>query len=122
MVRMPSSCAARGLPISTVLPSISIVPASFDTAPLRIFMSVDLPAPFSPSSTCTSPRCTARSTPSSATTPGNRLQMPRITNAGARSDTEAPQEFAIAAGAVDRRAQAGDDVLLDDDPVVVVML
>ena len=47
-------------------------------APLRIFMSVDLPAPFSPSSTCTSPACNSSATSSSATTPGNCLQMPRI--------------------------------------------
>src|SRR5436309_1093309 len=40
-------------------------------------MSVDLPAPFSPSTTCTSPARTSRSTRSSATTPGKRLLTPR---------------------------------------------
>ena len=48
----------------------------------RIFISVDLPAPFSPSSTCTSPARSSRSTPSSATTPGNCLRMPRICRTG----------------------------------------
>src|SRR5438552_2464229 len=51
-------------------------------------MSVDLPAPFSPSTTWTSPARTSRSTPSSATTPGKRLLTPRTsrtTPPGARS-------------------------------------
>ena len=34
----------------------------YEYAPLSIFISVDLPAPFSPSSTCTSPACTSKST------------------------------------------------------------
>src|SRR5918995_546962 len=42
-----------------------------------MFMSVDLPAPFSPSRAWTSPLATERSTPSQATTPGNRLVMSR---------------------------------------------
>ncbi len=41
-------------------------------------MSVDLPAPFSPSKACTSPRRTSNETPSLATTPGNSLRMSRI--------------------------------------------
>src|SRR6185503_16527395 len=43
-----------------------------------MFISVDLPAPFSPSSACTSPRRTSRDTSSLATTPGNSLRIPRI--------------------------------------------
>src|SRR5215475_6373224 len=43
-----------------------------------MFISVDLPAPFSPSSACTSPRRTSNETSSFATTPGNTLRMPRI--------------------------------------------
>src|SRR6266567_2614736 len=43
-----------------------------------MFMSVDFPAPFSPSSACTSPRRTSNETSSFATTPGNSLRMPRI--------------------------------------------
>ena len=39
-----------GLLKATGLPSISIAPASKLWTPLRILMSVDLPAPFSPSS------------------------------------------------------------------------
>src|SRR5262245_58861164 len=40
-------------------------------------MSVDLPAPFSPTSACTSPGASARPTRSSARTPGNALTIPR---------------------------------------------
>src|ERR1051325_502857 len=43
-----------------------------------MFISVDLPAPFSPSSACTSPRLTSSDTSSLATMPGNALRMPRI--------------------------------------------
>src|SRR5437868_15346848 len=38
-----------------------------------MFIRVDLPAPFSPSRACTSPRASSKSTPSFATTPGNRF-------------------------------------------------
>src|SRR5438477_3496170 len=38
--------------------------------------SVDFPAPFSPSSACTSPSAGSESTPSFAMTPGNRFTIP----------------------------------------------
>ena len=53
-----------------------IVPSSGFCIPYRIFISVDLPAPFSPTTACTSPGRTTRSTSRLATTPGNRLPMP----------------------------------------------
>src|SRR6516164_8795064 len=40
-----------------------------------MLISVDLPAPFSPNSTWTSPRRRSKSTPSSAITPGKRLEI-----------------------------------------------
>src|SRR5437660_1758378 len=43
--------------------------------------SVDLPAPFSPSSACTSPTAASKSTRSFATTPGKRFVIPRIATA-----------------------------------------
>src|SRR5438093_12401743 len=55
-----------------------------------MFISVDLPAPFSPSRACTSPRRRSKSTSSLASTPGNRFVMPRSSRtAGAsmRSDS-----------------------------------
>src|SRR6478736_2286406 len=44
-------------------------------------MRVDLPAPFSPQSACTSPRRTRRWMSSFATTPGNRLVIPTSSTA-----------------------------------------
>src|SRR6266571_2233872 len=46
-------------------------------------MSVDFPAPFSPSSACTSPRRRSKSTSSLATTPGNRFVIPFSSRSGA---------------------------------------
>src|ERR1700733_8437571 len=45
-----------------------------------MFISVDFPAPFSPSSVCTSPRRMSRLTSSLARTPGNSLRTPRISS------------------------------------------
>ena len=50
-----------------------------------MFESVLLPAPFSPSSACTSPTSASKSTWSFASTPGKRLVMPRIVTAGSPS-------------------------------------
>jgi hypothetical protein len=50
-------------------------PASGSWTPDMILMSVDLPAPFSPRSACTSPARTSNDTPSSARTPGNDFAM-----------------------------------------------
>ena|SRR5436190_7605903 len=49
-----------------------------------MFISVVLPAPFSPSSAWISPRRTSRSMWSLATTPGKRLVTPRISSAAGR--------------------------------------
>src|SRR6185312_11603198 len=48
-----------------------------------MFIRVDLPAPFSPRSACTSPFCRSKSTPSFATTPGKRLVIPLSSRRGA---------------------------------------
>src|SRR5918912_1730259 len=52
-----------------------------------MFISVVLPAPFSPSSACTSPRRTSKSTWSFARTPGNCFVIPRTSRTG-RSSTD----------------------------------
>ena len=46
-------------------------------APYSVFISVDLPAPFSPTMAWIVPARTLRLTPSLATTPGKRLTMSR---------------------------------------------
>ena len=58
-------------------PSIRIVPSSGRCSPYSVFISVDLPAPFSPTIAWISPRRTVSSMSRLATTPGNRLVMPR---------------------------------------------
>src|ERR671933_2460518 len=55
-----------------------------------MFESVLLPAPFSPSRACTSPAAASKSTWSLATTPGNRLVIPRIDTAGTGGAPSAP--------------------------------
>src|SRR5258708_15504768 len=57
-------------------PSISIVPESGGCTPKRIFIKVDLPAPFSPIRAWTSPALRSKSTPFSAWTPANALMIP----------------------------------------------
>src|SRR5476651_1765095 len=52
---MPASSAWRGDWISAALPSIRYSPLEARCTPARILMSVDLPAPLSPSRQCTSP-------------------------------------------------------------------
>ena len=52
---MPSFSAARGESTTASRPSTRIWPLSAGCAPARIFISVDFPAPFSPTSTSTSP-------------------------------------------------------------------
>src|SRR5262245_23691518 len=47
-----------------------------------MFESVVLPAPFSPSSACTSPDPASNVTPSFATTPGKRFVIPAMRTAG----------------------------------------
>src|SRR5205823_8925726 len=53
-------------------------PASGRIAPLRTFISVDLPAPFSPTRAWTFPRASSRSTPRSACVGPKCLWMPTI--------------------------------------------
>ena len=57
-------------------PRMSTVPASGVSAPLMILISVDLPAPFSPTRPCTSPASRSNDTPFSAWTPANVLTIP----------------------------------------------
>ena len=57
------------------LPSKYMFPESLLYTPKRHFISVDLPAPFSPISACTVPAFTVRFTLSSALTPGKAFSM-----------------------------------------------
>src|SRR5919112_5153369 len=74
---MPAAMASRGLRNVRAVPSTRISPSSGWSRPYNWFISVDLPAPFSPSSACTSPGSTVRSMWSLATRSPKRLVMPR---------------------------------------------
>ena len=75
---IPAASASRVLRMATVWPSTSTLPLSGWYTPLRIFISVDLPAPFSPISAWISPPCRVKSTLSSTRTGPKALQMPRM--------------------------------------------
>src|SRR5438046_2029900 len=63
--------------------------------------SVVLPAPFSPSSACTSPGAASKSTSSFATTAGNRFVIPRSATAGGGGEAYASPPELSALGATD---------------------
>src|SRR6185312_12923105 len=79
----PSASALRGESMRTSRPRTRIWPASGWVMPDRTLISVDLPAPFSPSRQCTSPGRITRSMWSFARTPGNAFVMPISSTAGA---------------------------------------
>src|SRR3954467_5586413 len=59
-----------------------IAPSSGVYTPARIFINVDLPAPFSPTIAWTSPARSSRSTPWSTGTPTNDFLIPCICRSG----------------------------------------
>src|ERR1700722_1626254 len=67
---------------STGCPLNSRPPAVGRCTPARIWISVDLPAPFSPNRTWTSPGLSSKSTRSSASTPGNCMDTPLARKTG----------------------------------------
>ena len=74
-VAMPRSLASRGLSNATASPSISIAPEVGLWTPDRILISVDLPAPLSPSRHSTSPACTSSEMSCSTSIGPNDLLM-----------------------------------------------
>ena len=85
-MRMPASCASRAEANATGRPSTAMLPWSGACSPSRMRISVDLPAPFSPTSAVTVAAGRSRLTPLSAWTTPNRLAMP----VSATSVTAAP--------------------------------
>ena len=67
---MPAAIAPGTVIALRSTPSMRIRPLVGATTPPSTFISVDLPAPFSPTRPMTSPGSTARLTSSRATTPG----------------------------------------------------
>ena len=80
---MPCASASRGRASAIGWPSRHSSPLSGRREPERILSSVDLPAPFSPTSACASPAATSKLTPPSARTAPNDLRTSRKDTAGA---------------------------------------
>src|SRR5467141_3685996 len=98
----PASCAWWIERNAVLFPSQTISPASARYTPARIFIRVDLPAPFSPRRPTTSPIPTEKLTSSRARTPGKDLDTCRISTSGAA--TSGPS-----LGAVQHRREHDDD-------------
>ena len=79
-VAMPASLASRGEQKRVGSPSTSSSPSSCWCTPERILISVDLPAPLSPSTQVTSPALTTVETSLSAMTFPKYLPMPRTSS------------------------------------------
>src|SRR5580693_4813568 len=78
MKASPAFSDACGEPKRSSSPATRIFPSSGTVTPARQRMRVDLPAPFAPTSPCTSPRPTPMLTSWSATSPAKCLPRPRI--------------------------------------------
>src|ERR1700722_18761583 len=78
MKASPALSDACGEPKRSSSPATRILPSSGTVTPARQRMRVDLPAPFSPTRPCTSPRPTPMLTSWSATSPAKCLPRPRI--------------------------------------------
>src|SRR5712691_611406 len=79
---MPSFAESFGPWMCTSLPSKRISPLSAECVPATHLISVDLPAPLSPTSAITSPARTSKSTSDSACTEPNDLVMSRSSRSG----------------------------------------
>src|SRR5262245_7740253 len=75
MAAMPSARANAGVICGTSRPATVSRPASGRSAPVMILISVDLPAPFSPTIACTSPACSSKEPEQTALTPPNDCVM-----------------------------------------------
>src|SRR6516225_7220906 len=111
MTAMPESRAAAGLCSTMGRPSMSSSPSSGWYTPASIFTTVDLPAPFSPSSACASPAYRSADPSTTACTAPNDL-------AACRSDsTGTPGAGDPGPDDVPRPADPGPDGLSQaDDP------
>src|SRR5438270_3004953 len=83
---MPATCASCGLRKCASCPAMRMDPASRGYTPLRIFMSVLLPAPFSPTRACTSPGHAMKSTFWSTGVPPKDFEIPVISSRGSGID------------------------------------
>src|SRR6516165_6066047 len=116
MVTMPAAIASWGLAKWHSSPSRRITPRSGRWTPPRMRISVDLPAPFSPTTAWISPYATPKSTPSSATVAPNRLLMPSALTAGpVIASTRNERHLHLRVGEL---AALDDDVVVERDRAV----
>src|SRR5919107_1803099 len=111
MAATPSSFATRGELLVTLFPSICSSPPSGSTAPVMILMSVDLPAPFSPMSACTSPARSSSEALFRACTPAYDFLMSVARRSGTSAIAFTPDDDDVKLGrAVDADGQRQLDV------------
>src|SRR6476620_7388720 len=108
----------------TGTPSTRIDPPSAACTPESTLISVDLPAPLSPTSAITSAGRTSRSAPRRASTLPNDLKMPRISKRGVapaepRSAAERASEVTCGGGVASAQVFSGHEPVVDD-PLDVV--
>src|ERR671924_1911144 len=72
-------------------------------------MRVDLPAPFSPTTACTSPGMTRSATSWLATTPGNLFVMPDSSTAGTPAVASAGGRSAVCSAILSLRRRGGPE-------------
>src|SRR2546423_133936 len=87
MIAIPAACDCLALSKIASSPSRTRRPASGRWTPARIFTSVDLPAPFSPTSPCTSPAKSSMCPSSSART------APKLFSAWSRTSSGSASAF-----------------------------
>jgi len=92
---IPIRCAARVSGICTSRPRKKIFPSSFGYTPVSTFIRVDLPAPFSPTSACTSPAFRSKRALFNACTPAKRFSIPSIRTSS--SVKISPPQFVLSA-------------------------
>src|ERR671917_1984498 len=96
---MPSRAASFGPWMFTVSPSKTISPSSNGWMPAMHLISVDLPAPLSPTSAMTSPWDTWKSTSNSAWTAPKLLETPTSSRTGVSVTFVSPHSPAAEPGA-----------------------
>src|SRR5215510_8253207 len=120
---MPAARASRAERKCTGAPSRRMVPSYSACTPAMIFISVLLPAPFSPTRPWISPAFRAKSTSLRACTPPNDLQMPDSSSSGAppasmsfgsRTRSRSDQEVVLHPEHA-LRVRLGDDRAIRDD-------
>src|SRR5215470_3442764 len=112
---MPAASASRAERKCTGTPSSRMAPSYSACTPAMIFISVLLPAPFSPTRPWISPALRAKSTSLRACTPPNDLQMPDSSSSGT-------PPASTSNGSCTRRSRLDEEVVLHPEHALRVRL